>query len=122
MSRRLVLIFIPLLALQLSPSILRASQNAQEVKKARLNPDTATQSDPQIKDQASPTSNPSPSARPSQPDSTKNPDPARPAISDKNGASAPKPAEAPGNTPSALAGTATLKIRNEFLGSFTDAR
>ena len=111
MSRRLVLIFIPLLALQLSPSILRASQNAQEVKKARLNPDTAAQSDPQTKDKASPTSNPSPSARPSQPDSTKNPDPARPAISEKNGAAAPQPPETPGNTPSALVGTATLKVR-----------
>ena len=110
-SRHLVLVFIPLLALQLSPSILRASQNAQEAKKARPNLNTAAPTDPQTKDKAPPASNPSPSARPSQPDSTKNLDPARPAISEKNGAAAPQPAEAPGNTPSALVGTATLKIR-----------
>jgi hypothetical protein len=109
--RHLVLVFIPLLALQLSPSILRASQNAQEAKKARPNLTTAAPTDPQTKDKAPPTSNPSPSARPSQPDSTKNPDPARPAISEKNGAAPPQPPETPGNTPSALVGTATLKIR-----------
>lgn len=111
MPRHLVLVFIPLLALQLSPSILRASQNAQEAKKARPNLTTAAPTDPQTKDKAPPTSNPSPSARPSQPDSTKNPDPARPAISEKNGAAPPQPPETPGNTPSALVGTATLKIR-----------
>jgi hypothetical protein len=110
-SRRLVLIFVPLLALQLSPSILRASQNAQEAKKARPNPDTAAPTDPQTKDQATPTPNPSPSARPSPPDSTKNPDPTRPAISEKNSAAAPQPAEPPGNASSAPVGTATLNIR-----------
>ena len=115
MSRRLVLIFVPLLALALSPAILRASQNApeakQEVKKARPNPDTAPPADPQAKDKASPTPNTSPSARPSQPDSVKNPDPARPAMSEKNTAAPSQPAESAASAPSAPVGAATLNIR-----------
>ncbi len=111
MSRRLVLIFVPLLALQLLSSMLRASQNAQGVKKARPNQDTAAQADPQTRDNATPTPNPSPSERPSQPDSVKNPDAARPAASERNTAAPPEPAESPANAPSAPVGTATLNIR-----------
>jgi hypothetical protein len=114
-SRRLVLIFVPLLALQLSSSNLRASQNApeakQEVKKARPNPDTANPADPPAKDKAPSASNPSPSARPSQPDSVKNPDSVRPAISEKNTAAPSQPAESAASAPSAPIGTATLNIR-----------
>jgi hypothetical protein len=109
-SRRLVL-FVPLLALQLSLPILRASQNAQEAKKARPNPDTAAPADPQAKDKMPPASNPSPSARPSQPDSVKNPDSVRPAVSGKNTAAPSQPAESAVSAPSAPVGTATLNIR-----------
>jgi len=109
-SRRLVL-FVPLLALQLSLPILRASQNAQEAKKARPNPDTAAPADPQAKDKMPPASNPSPSARPSQPDSVKNPDSVRPAVSEKNAAAPSQPAESAASAPSAPVGTATLNIR-----------
>jgi hypothetical protein len=109
-SRRLVL-FVPLLALQLSLPILRASQNAQEAKKARPNPDTAAPADPQAKDKVPPASNPSPGARPSQPDSVKNPDSVRPAVSGKNTAAPSQPAESAVSAPSAPVGTATLNIR-----------
>ncbi len=109
MPRRLGLIFVPLLALQLSPSILRASQNAQEVKKAR--PDTAVPADSPTKDKVSPAPNALPSARPSQPDSVKNPDPARPALSEKNTVAPGQPAESSASAPSAPVGTATLSIR-----------
>jgi hypothetical protein len=109
-SRRLVL-FVPLLALQLSLPILRASQNAQEAKKARPNPDTAAPADPQAKDKMPPASNPSPSARPSQPDSVKNPDSVRPAVPEKNTAAPSQPAESAASAPSAPVGTATLNIR-----------
>ena len=115
MSRRLVLIFVPLLALQLSSSMLRASQNApeakQEVKKARPTPDTANPADPPAKDKASSASNPSPSARPAQPDSVKNPDSVLPAVSEKNTAAPSQPAESAASAPSAPVGTATLNIR-----------
>ena len=110
MSRRLVL-FVPLLVLQLSLPVLRASQNAQEAKKARPNPDTAAPADPQAKDKVPPASNPSPSARPSQPDSVKNPDSVRPAVSEKNAAAPSQPAESAASAPSAPVGTATLNIR-----------
>ena len=110
MSRRLVL-FVPLLVLQLSLPVLRASQNAQEAKKARPNPDTAVPADPQAKDKVPPASNPSPSARPSQPDSVKNPDSVRPAVSEKNAAAPSQPAESAASAPSAPVGTATLNIR-----------
>ena len=110
MSRRFVL-FVPLLALQLSLPILRASQNAQEAKKARPNPDTAAPADPQAKDKIPPASNPSPSARPSQPDSVKNPESVRPAVSGKNTAAPSQPAESAVSAPSAPVGTATLNIR-----------
>ena len=110
MSRRLVL-FVPLLALQLSLPILRASQNAQEVKKARPTPDTAVPADPQTKDTVPPASNPSPSARSSQPDSVKNPDSVRPAVSEKNTVAPSQPAESAASAPSAPVGTATLNIR-----------
>jgi hypothetical protein len=109
-SRRLVL-FVPLLVLQLSLPVLRASQNAQEAKKARPNPDTAAPADPQAKDKVPPASNPSPSARPSQPDSVKNPDSVRPAVSEKNAAAPSQPAESAASAPSAPVGTATLNIR-----------
>jgi len=109
-SRRLVL-FVPLLVLQLSLPVLRASQNAQEAKKARPNPDTAVPADPQAKDKVPPASNPSPSARPSQPDSVKNPDSVRPAVSGKNTAAPSQPAESAVSAPSAPVGTATLNIR-----------
>lgn len=111
MSRRLAPIFTLLLSFHFPPAALGASQNAQEVKKARPNPDTATQTDPQTRDKATPASNPSPSARPAQPDSVKNPDFARPAASEKNNAALPQPAGTSGNAPAALVGTATLKIR-----------
>ena len=111
MSRRLVLIFIPLLVLQLSSSVLRASQNAQEAKKARPSPDTAGPADPQARDKVPPASNPSTSARPSQPDSVNNPDPARPAVSEKRTAAPSQPAESPASVPSTPVGTATLNIR-----------
>ena len=111
MSRRLVLIFIPLLVLQLSSSVLRASQDAQEAKKARPSPDTAGPADPQARDKVPPTSNPSPSARPSQPDSVNNPDPARPAVSEKSTAAPSQPAESPASVPSTPVGTAMLNIR-----------
>ena len=111
MSRRLVLIFIPLLVLQLSSSVLRASQNAQEAKKARPSPDTAGPADPQARDKVPPASNPSTSARPSQPDSVNNPDPARPAVSEKSTAAPSQPAESPASVPSTPVGTATLNIR-----------
>jgi hypothetical protein len=109
-SRRLVL-FVPLLALQLSLPTLRASQNAQEAKKARPNPDTAAPADPQAKEKVPPASNPSPSARPSQPDSVKNLDSVRPAVSGKNTAAPSQPAESAVSAPSAPVGTATLNIR-----------
>jgi hypothetical protein len=109
-SRRLVL-FVPLLALQLSLPTLRASQNAQEAKKARPNPDTAAPADPQAKEKMPPASNPSPSARPSQPDSVKNPDSVRPAVPGKNTAAPSQPAESAVSAPSAPVGTATLNIR-----------
>ena len=110
MFRRLVLIFTLLLSFHFSPAALAAPQSAQEVKKARPNPDTAAQADPQTKDKANPASNPSPSARPVQPDSVKNPDSPRPVIPEKN-AVPTQPAGTSGNAPAALVGTATLKIR-----------
>jgi hypothetical protein len=58
-----------------------------------------------------PASNPSPSARPSQPDSGKNPGSVRPAISEKNAAAPSQPAESATSAPSAPVGTATLNIR-----------
>jgi hypothetical protein len=109
--RRPLLIFTLLLSFHLSLSILRASQNTQDAKKARPNPDTVTQTDPQTKDRATPTSNPSPSTRPAQPDSVKNPEPAHPAASEKDNAAPPQPTGTPGTTPPALVGSATLKIR-----------
>jgi hypothetical protein len=95
----------------LPSSILRASQNAQEVKKARPGPDTAAPADPQIKDNATPSSNPSPSARPAQPESVKNPDSVLPAVSEKNTAAPSQPAESAASAPSTPVGTATLNIR-----------
>jgi Carboxypeptidase regulatory-like domain len=94
-SRRFLLIFVPLLALQVSPCALRASQNAQEAKQSRPSSDTAAQADPQNRDKSS----------------LKSSDSARPAASEKNSAAAPQPAETTGNSPNAPAGTATLNIR-----------
>ena len=116
MSRRFVLILISLLGLHLSPSALRASQNAQEARqdrKARPAPDAPAQSEipPASKEKPTPTANPASAAHPSQPEAAKNPEPARPAAPEKNGGLISQPAESPGSAPNASAGTATLNIR-----------
>lgn len=95
MSRRLALIFTLLLSLHLWPAALRASQNTQEAKKSPPKPDTTSQTDPQTRDERTPTSNLS----------------AGPAASEKNDAVSHQPVDNSGKAPTAVAGTTILKIR-----------
>ena len=76
MSRRFVLILISLLGLHLSPSALRASQNAQEARqdrKARPAPDAPAQIEtpPASKEKPTPAANPASTAHPSQPEAAR---------------------------------------------------